>query len=426
MLNIMSLTQTLGVFNKVLDRIDKAASGKLEVSRADATLFSANGSIIKLLSTFIIEPTVIVAKDLREEEIIEKLIETNIDVFSSFYIQAFNVITNVYGFNQEVAFDILSSGGSVGNKYSNKKAFVGAFEDIDTNENDILILPTDGIGMEAKKIDYKEAYSAAYKKMMKAERNVYELKKDNVKMTAKMENNKNIKQIKVPKASISEVNKDMTVMINKYIDITYTLNASKNGVNETTEIIIPVLIKANIIYTDFINIENLLEVSSRDKKFVNRLDEYRASAITLKDFLFAGDLITAYKKNKLKDKDALLSHLSNRTSRANSKLLTSNAIGFSKYYSMLIISKRQEAIIEHMLGGKLSKPKYLDMLMEQSKSLIVDVVDTNWERVVLYTKDLRGSTDITYKTLKKRKGDKDNSELVEIFKAITTNRQPSF
>ena len=102
------------------------------------------------------------------------------------------------------------------------------------------------------------------------------------------------------------------------------------------------------------------------------------------------------------------------------------AVGFNKYYGILIVSKNQMTIIEQKLGGSITKPRYRVMLMGQTKSLLINVVDTDWERVSINIKDLAGTTDLSYKVINNKKGSNNSSDLADIFKAMSSNKVPSF
>ena len=98
----------------------------------------------------------------------------------------------------------------------------------------------------------------------------------------------------------------------------------------------------------------------------------------------------------------------------------------NKYYGILIVSKNQMTIIEQKLGGTIDKPRYREMLMLQTKSLLINVVDTDWERVAMNIKDLKGTTDLSYKVINSKKGSTNSNDLADIFKAISTNKPPVF
>lgn len=403
-----TINTLMGIYGKIED-----GSIKDHVKNRDMALYQAKGSIVRLLSTFIIEPTIVISKNLREEEITEKLSEINVDMFTSFYLQAFNVLTNVYKFDVSVAFDVLSSKGSFMRDPGASLKF--GIEDFDDTLN---ILP-----IKKKSLDYLVSTEA---------NNNQQAIKDLIDATAKrtaehMNKNKPVENKGgngIPKANAKDSKSvSLPTMIQKEVELTQKLT-NANGV--TTDLVIPILIKATVVYSDFSNIETMIATNDRDKKFGNRLDEYKSGMISMRDLIFADDLIKEYKNNKLKDKDKLIDFMETRATSANKKLLNSGAIGLNKYYGVLIVSKNQMSIIEQKLGGSIDKPRYKEMLMEQTKSLIVNVVDSDWERVFINIKDLKGTSDISYKVINNKKNATNSNDLADIFKAISTNKPPVF
>ena len=169
----------------------------------------------------------------------------------------------------------------------------------------------------------------------------------------------------------------------------------------------------------------MLKPNDRTKKFGYRLDEYKSGAISLRELIFCGDLIKSYKNNKLKDKDGLISIIKQREESANSKLIsTREMVGFEKYYNMLIVTADEKILLSKHVGGDILNEKYKQELMTQAHALTLSVIDPDYERVYILTKDIRGRSDVTFKAIA-RKSNKE-SDATDIMKAILANRPPVF
>lgn len=193
----------------------------------------------------------------------------------------------------------------------------------------------------------------------------------------------------------------------------------------TRTLVIPITIKTNIIVTHFDNIINMLKPNDRTKKFSYRLDEYKAGAISLRELLFCGDLIKSYKKNKLKDKEGLLDIIKKREESANSKLIsTGEMVGFEKYYNMLIVTADEKVLLSKHIGGDILNEKYKQELLSQAHALTLSVIDPDYERVYILTKDIRGKSDVTFKAIAKKSN--KESDTADILKAMMANRPPVF
>lgn len=196
-----------------------------------------------------------------------------------------------------------------------------------------------------------------------------------------------------------------------------------DGVYHTRTFIIPVTVKLGVIFTSNENILNAIETKSDEYSFSERLDEYRAGAISLTDFVLASDIIKKYKKHKLRDKDELLKIIDFRELSGNSKILTNGFAGFEKYYNMYIISPETKKIIEKEVRSKLTH-KGKDSFLERGNGLSVTVMDPDYERIIIMIKDIRGKTDLSFKNAVKK--DKNGSDYGEIVKALIANKPPAF
>lgn len=206
-------------------------------------------------------------------------------------------------------------------------------------------------------------------------------------------------------------------------DLKITLNVKYNN-GDTKTIIIPITVKTHIIVTHIDQILNMLKPNDRTKKFGYRLDEWKAGAISLKELIFCGDLIDSYKKNKLKDKEGLLDIVKKREESANSKLITSDMVGFEKYYNMLIVTADEKVLLNKHIGGDILNERYKQELLTEAHALTLSVVDQDYERVYILTKDIRGRSDVTFKAIAKKSNKESDS--TDILKALIANRPPVF
>lgn len=518
----------------ILDLIKN--QGKARIVRSD-------GSMTRFLSSFIVEPVIVVSKEAYKAEPIENLIGLNTDLFSSFYLQAFNVLGNIHGVDIATAIAVMSSDTSSfksaaiikgaeailsneskdyfgdlesGSRYltfsheaakSQSEIFNGLRNIIaatmpGASEAEIQAEMSDMIGvlvtcndeqlaglMEAvKKVDPSNAsYFDDLGHYIKNERHTamkagglspdaalpddtYNTVKSTILSSYGGKNSNNGKSTPPPMAKaiasapIDQNNKGYIkwkmaqqsqitaafknskiadkVAENLYAVHTRELNITLNITNSqigtqvggaengkkvqnnfaTKTIVIPITIKANIIVTDMSNIINMLKPNDRTKKFGYRLDEWRSGSISLRELIFCGDLIKAYKGNKLSDKDGLLSIIKRREESANSKLITAGVIGFEKFYNMVIVSADEKVLLNKHVGGNIDNERYKDELLTEAHALTLTIVDPDYERCYIVTKDIRGKSEISYKALKKKK----DNDLNDIYKALVANRSPVF
>ena len=429
MAGIFSALGTLeSVFKTVLSIKEdpKNAVKEYEKMTKQNGLIKVDGSITKLLSKYIVEPVVIVSKDARNTEVADKLIQLNTDIFSSFYLQAFHVLNNLYGFEAAMTINLLSTDNSTAIGTIGDKAIKTGLQWYAGNEenrdyfSELLDNKYLSLSFEASKKD----------KIKKLKDKLDE--KRNTKIDKLQEPNMGDSKFKQQ----DEMDKNLYYVNHRELTITMNLNQWKSTkINDDTNpdtvtsmlrtVIIPITIKTHIIVTPFDNILNMLKPNDRTKTFGYRLDEWKSGAISLADLIFCGDLIKPYKKAKLKDKDGLINIIKQREESANAKVLDNKRmIGFEKNYNMLICTADEKVLLNKHIGGSIDNERYKDELLTQAHALTVSIVDDDYERAYIMTKDIRGRSDISYKMLNKR--DKNNSELGDIVKALMSNKAPVF
>lgn len=348
-------------------------------------LLSTNGNITKLLSKYVVEPIIISTHNVRDidNSLYDKLTQLSTDIFASFYMQAFKIMTEHMGVSVAQSVSLLgTSSSTLAMEDQSLVKEVNYIKAILSNEQYLTV------SMEAKKgVELKPGYgnSEAFEKQ-----NLYSLLTRELEITINVDNKGN-----------------------KHI------------------ITIPIIIKANNVVTNVNSIINILEPNSKDKTFSARLDDYRAGAISLSELIFCGDLIKKYKENAIKDKDGLLEIINERqlasTTKAGSGLFNGGKIarGFEANYNMLIVSNEDKIRIDKHMGGDITKEAIKQKFLSQASALSYMLVDQDYERVTTFVKDIRGSSNANFNTIKKR-NDKNNSGLEEIFKSMFMSKPIGF
>ena len=351
--------------------------------QAGKILYSYDGSITKLLSDYIVEPTIVVSKELRDTEVLPKVIQAQVDVFASYYAQAFNVLSNVYEQDPLTSVKLLASSGK--DTYSTLKdmATDAVLKDLATESytQDLLC-----VSMEDK--DNKRSSFPTIVNQTDKGGYLYAL-----------------------------YTRQFEVSVNGHYK-------NVEGKDNNAKIIIPITIRANVIFTSYDNIENILGPNNDKKSFWYRWNEYLSGGISFMDLVTAGDLVREYKKNRLLDSENILQFINAKKDTAAAKGLFNNSFGFEYLYNMYILTIEDRARLSKYLGGNVANDKFKEKFLSQASGMVLTTVDNDYEKVIFQIKDLHGETIVPYSALNKRKG--DSSDLAEIFKALMVNKQPTF
>ena len=351
--------------------IDLLLDGK---DTKDKEVFYSQGSMIKLINKFIVTPTIIVSNSVKDSKVIKDVIEHNVSLFASLYSQVFVTLVHIHGLKPAVAFELLSS---------NYETFYGRIPGSEDATYDDLLL-----GLEDDTFAFLPGLESASGKS----------KKD------KMKKRKSGAAIKTPKENISK-------LITREIEISLTVDKKT--------IVIPAVIRANIVYTNFKNIDNMLTKDS-EESFLDRIDDYRAGAITLGDLIFANDLIMDYKKRRIKDREDLMREIRLRELNSVSKFSKHGVSGYSRLYQMIILGADDIVKIEKRLRGSMHKDRVKESFLNSTSSLTATVIDNDYERVVMFINDLKGSIDLSFNEVSGQTKKSDSME--ELLKVLMTTR----
>jgi len=385
----------MSVLGKVIDTVrdykdleSKEFKTDLIKALGSGTLLSTDGSITNLINKYTVNPTIIVSDSLRSNPNIDKIIELNMDLFCAYYMQAFEILRNINGVSDiNMVIDmlgtqnlnVLKTASKTFERFSNESIDVDYLGELFSNESMFL-------SIEAEP------------------------------------NNKN-RLVGVSDKDKGFKDQPGNIVLFRNLDVTTTVSYGADKDRKHT-ITIPINIRANVQFVNLDNIMLTLAPNSRDKSFDYRKDEYNSGGISFKNLMLCDDLIEQYKSTKLKDKAGLLDLIHNRELNANSKALYSGAIGFEKFYQMLVVSEEDRVLLSKQVNGNILEENYKQKLLEQGHYMSCTIVDENWDRGYVLTKDIRGRSDFSLKKLNNRKD--GNVDLGEIIKALLVNKSPVF
>ncbi|MDQ6990598.1 MAG: hypothetical protein Q9M11_02550 [Mariprofundaceae bacterium] len=412
-------------------------------------LLRADGSMMKLLDKYIVEPVVVIDRDLKDLEELDSILGLHMDMFTGYYMQVFDILRDRYGLSVNTVVDslatdnggltrVLTAGLEAGIDFTSEAAdnkdYLGSLlnmADLTAPDGTELSLEADPAAVDPDgdapvvpqaALDGAEAYLKDKAKSDLTRTDLMKLK-GSAKWAATG------KDMVAHPTTLSSAYKDLLIpnAIQRSIEIKAEVVLPEPGVDgkfHTKTIVIPVTIKLAVIFATKANIIDTVMTQSDEYAFSERLDSYRAGAISLSDFLFAGDIIAKYKKHKLGDEAALIKLIRGRELSANSKMLTNSFAGFEKYYNMYLVGPETKTGIERVIRSKLTTPKGKDKFLEKANGLSVTILDPDHERIQIMLKDIRGKTDLSFKNAVKK--DKNGSDYSEIIKALMANKPPAF
>lgn len=383
----------LSAVSAVEKMIQLLKTGETTFNSSDIDLFKANGSLTKLLSKYVVEPVIICSKGTKQSVVFDKLLQLHIDIFSSFYFQVFKILTNVNGLDANFVFDIMSSDNNVVLDYTSTRTLTGGLSTV--------------LGFESHDARSINELFSTNKFIKISSETTIDDKDTNANKISKVKNDDN--DIMAKGLLQKEFN----------VDIHFKLD----GTGKTIQV--PITVKAHVVVTDTQSILAMLAPNSKEKSYWYRLNQFLAGEITAKELIFCDDIISDYKHNRLKDTEGNIGLIESRKNRSVQRsIMSGKAAGFERNYNMLIITSDDKPYFDKHIGGDITIEKNKQKLLSEAYSLTVTIVDEDYERVNVYTRDIRGNSDIGFKALSKRKN--DSNDIGELIKSLLMSKPMSF
>ena len=438
-----------------------------------------SGTLTGITKNLIVEPTIITTPNVRNSKVFDNLVSLNINLFTSFYIQAFQILSDVLGQRPIEAIDILSTNkytGAAMERYTRNKVydFLLNKEALDTpmclgdidftnpmfllNQEDRNELKTLleytvelDMNMEANPpINIGAIVNAAARRAQQAQQ-AKQPGQPQPPQPPQVNNNQNTNNGRgnnnnntpVDRAVVRRLTRDEITdridMHKKQADAMYeSLNqvlvrsinvkarraGSGGGAAAGDEYIIPITIVGTV---KVVPVEEIIvAISNYDykKSFTYRYREWRSGGISLADLVFASDLIQEYKKNKLSKDSKLMSDIETKKRASGIRQTVTGTIGAEVSYNMIQVTDYELEMIEKAYNKKLDSYNNRNAFLKVLNAHNLSVVDDDAERVQIFISDIQGSMDVGFNKLMKRE-DKDIN-MLELFRAMSNNTAPRF
>lgn len=339
-----------------------------------------------------VEPITVITKDLMSVEYLPDVLNTVVNVFAGYYLQAVSLLANIDNVKVLRVLDKLNPDRSV--------------------ETALLTV-------ESHRFQLQEAYKYRLPRLSLEE-----------SMEVKLDRNVFSKAV-IDEASNLAVGK----LINVTIRVSGTARDDKGNiitdnkgkaVEDTRAVTVPVSIRLAPALLPVDSVVHLLTLKKDDISFSERWHQWRAGRISfIKDLIFCQDLLNAHRKALMQDESGVYQEIVRRNAQAKRLgLLTANP-SLASASSIFVISEEAAKRVEYELGGSLDNPRIRDKTFENTFSMILVVVDRAMEFVTFYYRNVGASAEVSVKGLKslnKRNG----VDIADVMKALLQNNAPTF
>ena len=161
-----------------------------------------------------------------------------------------------------------------------------------------------------------------------------------------------------------------------------------------------------------------------DTNMKERWHAYRAGQLDFfKDLVLCNDIIDKYRRMAIRDKTGLGAKILDREA-SNVLRALSGKDSFSTASNIAVISNDTLGMIENELGGRFANSKVRRSIFENSNLMLLVIIDKQFERVTIYTRDIDAHTTLSIKDIK-ASNKSSGPDVTEIMRAYLMGSSPS-
>lgn len=223
--------------------------------------------------------------------------------------------------------------------------------------------------------------------------------------------------------AIKRLNDVANLATGKVLDVVFERNGNKATVNITINLAGTVTDRDSFLKILTSGVK--LGFSQRLRDWMRRNpDKSKLGAI--KDLVLTQDLIEESRRLRIKDKSGFYDHMMRNQSKNFKSGLFSLSPSINTASAVLIISDAMAREVELRLGGPLSNPRIRAKLFEPTLSMLLYVVDTQWETVTIYHRSIDAFTEVSKRELQRKTGGESGGDVKDIIEAFQAGNAPSY
>lgn len=215
---------------------------------------------------------------------------------------------------------------------------------------------------------------------------------------------------------------DMRDLANLSVGKTFEVNFEANGNRKTVNMQVRLMVSD----IDDATMMGILRSGSGNNTFKERLIRVRAGSLHwFYDLILLNDLVDEARRTRIKDKSKFYRHILAKRSKNFLSGLFSLRPSVNNASAILAFTNRQAEELELEMGGELDDYAIRQKVFEATYTMIMVVVDPQWETVTFYHRGIDHKTTISADALK-RANKKGGTEVEDVLRAYTAGAAPSF
>lgn len=367
-------------------------------------------SLVEYTKTTRVEPLVFVDDQLVHLDYMPPIMQSLSAIFAGYYLQALAISMNVGRIDTVKLLDRLNPNRD---PLLNSEGFIDAGlsamrKALPSNEAYRFALPAPGKGLEVYGEHARRDLPAAGLEALNipAGYGQGQVLESNDETETDFGNN-----------TVSHLQENINLSVGRLLEVEIT-----DGQHRAT---IPVAVRLIAAPMSSDNLVHILTVAKQPTSGKERYHGWRSGALTfIKDLIFCQDLIDEHRKNLMADATDQYKNTLSRSHKNTLSAIVSGRLSLANASNMLVLSAGTASKVEANLGGRLKDFKFREAIFKKTYAMLIVVVDTNWERVTIYTRSIETPTQHSIKEMKAAGGRKD-IDVAEILKAYQLGTNPT-
>lgn len=432
---------------------------------------SNSDSLIEFTKPTRVEPIVLMDDRVVNLSFTHDILQTLSCIFSGYYLQAVSLAVNVGNVNvlelldkvnpnRTLGSDIMSSKGSSIISTLTNSGLRSAFESAESYE---YALPIPGkniglecFGLEAKKNKGKNSGSGSGSntfddRMRELEAQVASAHMDDVMSKREAEQvKKDFEKVKETVEKTSTPSKKDEVKFEKEIAkieakfpsssgggsrdaIKLAQDVSNLAVGKLLEVEVtsegqtakfPIQVRLITTTVPPKAMTHVLSIDSKDISLSERWHGWRSGQLKfIRDLVLCQDLVDEHREGLMKDATGIFNDTMKRRKGNKLSAIFSGEPSVATASNIVIIADDTRKELERNIGGKLSNFAFREKIFKSTYTMLLVVVDPEWEGITIYHRSISTPTELSAKDLKFAKG--KNPDVAEILKAYSMGTAPS-
>ena len=339
-----------------------------------------------------VEPLVVVSSDCLKLDYLPDIMQTLVNLFASYYLQAINLLAVINDVKIAKTLDRLNP----------------------DREFNLFSLSLQ---------DYKEVYQIteeAYKWELPTPKSVLSLEALPIRNPSSITGSISGKENKDLNEFLLEPS---NLAVGKLINVSFKGPANEKG--EATNVTLPISIRLAVTNLPNQSMLHLLTLNEESTKFDDRFNKYKLGMLNWKEMWLCVDLIESHKKALMNDKQGVYSEIVRRVNNSKKYGLTSMNPSLVSASSIFVISDDVAKLIENKLSGKLDNARVRQIVFENTYAMIIAVINQQFDRITFYSRGIHMSTEVSIRDIKKANSNK-GPDIYDMLKAFNLGNAPSF